>query len=461
MTTQQELETLIRQGESETVEFKETFDADATEAVAAFANTRGGTLLVGVRDDGTIRGITLGKETLRDWANQIAQATGIHPRLNPVSHADGTLVLIEVAESPVKPVACRGRFFKRVGKSTRQMTDDDITRAVLDKLGMTWDEVVEPRASMKDIDPEQTRRFRSLCNHKGRRRIPDDEDDATMLRKLGLLNEGRLLRAALLLFGKNPQRFYGPALVKIGRFRSETHIVDDREIRGTLFDQVEETIQYFRERLQTEFVMTGRPARDVIWEYPLEALREAVTNAVCHRDYLIAGHTQVRWYDDKIVIANFGTLPPPLRMEDLKGPHPSAPRNHKIAEMFFYTGWIEQWGSGIGKMIGECRSAGLPEPEFEERVGGFWVTFRKDSLTEEQLRENGLNERQIQALLHLKEKRRLTNTEYQRLFGVSKRTATDDLNQMESKELVERVGTTGRGTYYQRKKGAKGATKGQ
>jgi len=144
----------------------------------------------------------------------------------------------------------RGRYFKRVGKSNRQMTDDDpstgsgqaLTRAVLDKVGMTWDEVVEPRVTLNELDPEQLRRFRILCNQKGRRPIPPGEDDATVLEKLGLQHDGELLRAAVLLFGQEPRRFYPSALVKIGRFRSPTLIVDDREVYGTLFASVQPRI---------------------------------------------------------------------------------------------------------------------------------------------------------------------------------------------------------------------------
>jgi len=357
------LDRLLAGGESETVEFKESLDREALETTAAFANTRGGILLIGVRDDGTVRGITLGKETLREWANHIAQATHLHPQIGSLSHEGKTVAIIEVPESPLKPVPCRGRYFKRVSKSNRQMTDDDLTRAVLDKVGMTWDQVVEPRATLDDLDPEQLRRFRKLCNLKGRRTIPDEEDDATVLVKLDLLRDGQLTRAAVLLFAKGPKRFYPSAFVKIGRFRSPTLIVDDREIYGTLFDQVDGIMGYFREHLQTRFEFRGEPAREVIWEYPLEALREAIINAVCHRDYLDIGHTQVRWYDEHIVFLNPGGLPAPLRLEDLKRPHRSVPRNRKVAEMCFYAGWIEQWGRGIQKMLDECAAAGLPEPD--------------------------------------------------------------------------------------------------
>ncbi|HEX29463.1 TPA: transcriptional regulator [Candidatus Poribacteria bacterium] len=439
--TQEELEKLLQEGESEVVEFKENLDNEALETISAFANTKGGMLLIGVRDDGTVKGITLGKETLRDWANRIAQATHMNPQISMVDYKGEAIVLIRVLESPMKPVPCRGRYFKRVGKSTRRMTEEDLTRAVLDKVGMTWDEVVEPRATLDDLDPEQLRRFRSLCNQKERRPIPPNEDDRTVLEKLGLLREGELLRAAVLLFGKDPQRFYPSARVKIGRFRSPTLIVDDRLIGGTLFDQVENTMLYFRERLQTRFEFVGEPAREVIWEYPLEALREAITNAVCHRDYLDTGHIQVWWYDDRIVFFNPGGLPPPLSVEQLKGPHPSKPRNRKIAEIFYYAGLIEQWGRGIQKILDECADANLPEPEFEERMGGLWLTFRQDILTEDHLRSLGLNERQIKAVLYVKEKGSITNREYRQVNSVSNKTAYLELNDLVQRGLLVQEGT--------------------
>lgn len=243
----------------------------------------------------------------------------------------------------------------------------------------------------------------------------------------------------MLLFGREPQRFYPSALVKVGRFRSPTLIVDDREMNGTLLEQVEGTLGYFREHLQTRFEFAGEPAREVIWEYPLEALREAITNAVCHRDYLDTGHTQVRWYDDRLVLINPGELTPPLSLELLKQEHPSKPRNRKIAEMFFYAGWIEQWGSGIQKMLDECRKAGLPEPEFEERAG-FWVTFRKDILTDQYLRSLGLSERQIKGVVRVKEKGSITNREYRELTGLSDEGARRDLNDLVSRGVLRAEG---------------------
>jgi ATP-dependent DNA helicase RecG len=335
----------------------------------------------------------------------------------------------------------QGRYFKRVGSSNRRMTEDDLTRAVLGSVGMTWDEMVDTRATLGDLEPGQMQHFRRLCNLKGRRPFPPDEEDFAVLEKLGLLQEGKVSRAAVLLFGKNPQRFYPQARVRIGRFRTEALIVDDREIVGTLFDQVEAVMGYFRERLQTRFAFREVAARDVIWEYPLEALREAIINAVCHRDYLDNGHVQVRWHDNRIAFVNPGGLPEPLRVEDLKREHRSVLRNRKVAEILFYAGFIEQWGSGTLRMIQECVDAGLPEPEFEERQAALWVTFHKDTMTEEHLRAIGLNERQTKATLFVKAQGRITNRDYRQLNQVSNKTAYLELDDLVEKGLLRRQGT--------------------
>jgi len=434
------LRRVLAEGESERVEFKETMSREALETVAAFANTHGGRLLIGVADDGTVKGIAPGKETLRDWANHIAQATRVHPQIRPLTYQGRDVVIVEVPESPLKPVSCRGRYFKRVGSSNRQMTDDDLTRAVLGSVGVTWDEMVDPRVTLDDLDLEQMQRFRKLCNLKGRRPIPPDEEDLTVLEKVGLLQEGNVSRAAVLLFGRNPQHFYPQARVRIGRFRTGSLIVDDREIVGSLFDQVEAVMGYFRERLQTRFVFREAATRDVIWEYPLGALREAIINAVCHRDYLDSGHVQVRWHDDHIVFLNPGELPESLRIEDLKREHRSVLRNRKIAEALFYAGFIEQWGSGTLRMIQECVESDLPEPEFEERQEALWVTFRKDILIEEHLQAEGLNERQVKAVLFVKEQGRITNQDYRQLNQVSNKTAYLELDELVKKGWLRREG---------------------
>jgi len=247
MSIVEHLRRALQTGENERCEFRRSFGREALCTLCAFANTKGGEVWVGVGDDGTIVGASVGEESLRDWANKIREELGVNARLELGEVEGKPVVRIVVEESLSKPVCYRGRAYVRSGSTDRIATDEEETRWVLERTGQTWDALPERRARWEHLDPEQIRRFRRLCNLKGRRPIPEDEDDETVLRKLGLLTEdGGITRAAVLLFGREPQYFYVQAFLRIGRFRTPTFVTDDHPIYGTLWDQVDGAMTYFR-----------------------------------------------------------------------------------------------------------------------------------------------------------------------------------------------------------------------
>jgi ATP-dependent DNA helicase RecG len=204
--------------------------------------------------------------------------------------------------------------------------------------------------------------------------------------------------------------------------------------------------------------MTGKPKRDEVWDYPLDAVREAIINAVCHRDYTDNADIQIKIHDDSMTIWNPGGLPGGMTMEDFFDPgHGSRPRNKLVAQVFFDLKYVERYGRGIRMILELCRAAGIPAPEFQERFSGFMVTFRKDAYNEEHLRKFGLSERQTKAILHVKEHGKVTNVEYQRMTGVKRRQATYELKELLDRGFLEKVGTVGKGTYYRLSKRAPNA----
>jgi len=242
--------------------------------------------------------------------------------------------------------------------------------------------------------------------------------------------------------------------VRIGIFRGN-QILDSHDFKGTLWEQLAGAMERFRQVLKVRFEIKVEEAtleglqRKEVWEYPLEALREALINALIHRDYTIPADIQIKIHEDRLEIWNAGELPLPLRPDDLRGPHRSVLRNPLIAQAFYFAGLIERWGTGTTRIIELCRQQGLPEPEFQHQQGGFLVTFAKDPYTPERLRAMGLNERQVQAVLYVKERGSITNKEYQQLTGVSKRTASDELSELVEKGvLIKTGGQRGRGTTY-------------
>jgi ATP-dependent DNA helicase RecG len=183
------------------------------------------------------------------------------------------------------------------------------------------------------------------------------------------------------------------------------------------------------------------------YEYPEDALREALLNAVSHKDYAGCTPIQIRVYSDRIKIWNEGQLPENWTVDDLLQEHSSRPYNPDIANAFFRSGYVESWGRGIEKITEQCTAAGLPAPQFSPKGSDFWVTFRKDIYNKEELSNRGLNERQVDALLFFKSKGEITSSEYAEKYNVTDRTARTDLTELVEKELLKKQGETKLATY--------------
>jgi ATP-dependent DNA helicase RecG len=183
------------------------------------------------------------------------------------------------------------------------------------------------------------------------------------------------------------------------------------------------------------------------YEYPKDALREAIHNAVAHKDYSGAYPIQISVYRDKIMIWNYGQLPEGWTIDTLQDKHSSQPHNPDIANAFFRIGYIEAWGRGMDKMTNQCLEANLPAPTLSARGNDFWITFRKDIYNKLDLSLLGLSDRQIKAVLYVKEHGRITNKEYQEINDISKRTAAYDLVEMVEKYKIFKQ--AGAGTYYE------------
>jgi ATP-dependent DNA helicase RecG len=443
------LQNLIKTGESNTVELKEKFDEQTIESAVAFANTKGGIIFIGVSDKNNIKGIKVGKETLNQWANQISQSTDprIIPELEKIKVDEKTVIAVKIKENPIKPISKKGRCLKREDSSNRAMGAQEVAQMHLHSTGMSWDKYSAKDAKLSDIDIEKVKRYIHKAKETGRKKIGDDEEPIQVLEKMSLITEGQPTWAAILLFSRLTNKFISQAAIHCGRFKEQNIVIDDRMIVGTVFEQIEEAMDFIRKNINVEFVMTGRPQREQKWDYPLEALREALINVICHRDYTIFSNIEVRIYDDKLIIRSPGFLPYGITLEELYRPHSSTLRNKGLAEVLYDTKLIERWGSGIEKIQQHCLDAGLPEPIFEE-YQGFQVVFRKDVYDEEYLRSLNLNERQIKAVMYVKEKGQITNKEYQEVCATSKRTASRDLLDLVSSGFFEQIGTTGTGTAY-------------
>lgn len=443
---------LLLSGESETVEFKQSMGEmrEIVETVGAFANARGGVILIGVSNAGAVLGVRPGKDTLEALSNTIQQQTDpkVFPSLITANIEGRTIIVLSVEPSPIKPVLVQGRGFKRIGRSNHMLSSTEVAYLSMASQNLSWDAGPGEGFALSDLDPEAVHRFLVAAQRERNLGLNPDSPLEEVLDKLELRRAGQLTRAAVLLFSKEPQRFLRQSEVRVARFKGTQPLdfLDMKVIEGRLIEQRDLIIGFIQRHISmaAEIKRLERAER---WEYPLAALREAVTNAVCHRDYRDGGNVQVRIFDDRLEVWSPGLLPPEVSIESLRRTHRSVPRNRLVAYAFFLIKFIEQWGTGTLRMIEACQEAGLPAPEFAEISGAFVVTFRKSRLTREYLQGLGLSERQVAAVEFVRQKGRITNHEYAQLVGVSERTATRDLTALVEKDLFRQAGK-GRGSYF-------------
>ena len=353
---------------------------------------------------------------------------------------------------------------------------DELTHAVyaslvnhLEQTGVIqnrpFDEQPCPGASLDDIARGALADFIRTARAERQFPLAARTPAADVLEHLHMLAEGgQPTRAAVLLFGRDPQRFMASAEIRCMHFHG-TEVQRPAPyyqiFKGSLFEQVDQAVNFVLSVIPQSVGTRAQSSQaPVAYEIPPDVIREAIVNAVAHRDYASAGAVQVSVFADRIEVWNPGALLPPLTPEQLRRPHRSLARNARICEALFLTRYVEKYGTGTLMMIRESIEHALPEPDFDQREGEFSATLWRNWLTEKVMVGLGLNDRQQRAVTHLKIAGTIGNSEYQAILGVSKRTAHRELADLVAKGVVDRVGTTGKGTVYVLGKGAAKGPKG-
>ena len=375
-------------GESETLEFKSTTGArrEAAATVCAMLNQRGGHVLFGVTPQGEAAGQQVSERTIEALSAELGRIDPpAFPSIErlPVTE-ERELVLIDVSPGPAKPYQYRGTAYRRVGNTTVAMPTEEYNRVLLERMhsDQRWENQPAVGWSVADLDEEEIRRTVDEAIRRGRLADSGTRDPVELLRGLGLYRDGVLWRAAVALFGNEPRiEFEMPQCrLRVARLRGidRMEFLDNRQFYGNAFALLGAAERFLRETLP----IAGRfePGRmDRIDEplYPVLATREALANALCHRDYAIGGGSiGVAVYDDRLEVTSPGTLHFGLTPEKLFAPHQSRPWNPLIARTFYRRGLIEEWGRGTLKMAEETASAGLPRPEIGDDGGSVTVCFR-------------------------------------------------------------------------------------
>ena len=375
--------------ESQNIEWKRSWHDKYLEWVCGFANAQGGTIFIGKDDDGSIHGLSNSKRLLEEIPQKIRSLLGLTIDVNLHATEQGDYLEMAVPAQSV-PVSYRGHYYYRSGSTKSELTGASLNEFLLKKSGRTWDASIEERATLDNIDPASIQRFLKDAEQTGR--LPDAADlaPADLLKKLRLASGDQLTCAALVLFGKDPAEFYPGISVRIGRFGSDDADLQFQEVvEGNLIDCLREALNQILGKFTIKPIRFEGIQRIESPQYPIEALREILLNAMVHRRYQSGVHVQIRVYADRIICWNEGPLPQELTIEKLLGFHSSYPRNPLIADACFKAGYIDSWGRGIQKIKDACLAADLPEPTFEEAEGGMRVTLFAAVETEP---KEGLNE---------------------------------------------------------------------
>ena len=332
---------------------------------------------------------------------------------------------------------------------------------ILKKMGISWDDIVQPSATLDAIDPAAVDYLqRSAISH-GRMMQSDYSSDVkTVLENLDLIDEeGHLRNAAILLFGKRPSRYFTLCDFRIGRFiKDETDLIFQDVIEGDIIRMADKVISILRSKYLTTPIHYEGLGRFEPLEIPEKALREAIFNAIIHKDYS-GVHIQMKVYNDRIELWNQGSLPAGWTVEKMLAPHSSQPRNKHIAAAFYKAGFIESWGRGISKIIEGFVSAGLPAPTFEEHCGGLLVTIPRrmagDTLNDKINANDTLNgkindilngkinlsEKEKAILRVISENPSITYPEIAAQLSISIRTISRAINKLQNEGLIVREGS--------------------
>lgn len=457
--TGDEILALLQQGKGQEIDFKpEGVSArQLAESLTALANASGGTILVGVDPKSAkLRGL---KEAgaARDKALEAALLTDpplIIPLPEVVTLDDKDVLVITVPPGLPHVYGLHGKYLIRIGAQDKPLAPERLRRLIIERGEISFESLVPPGVMLDDIDWDKAGRY--LASLEGLSAVTTEE--ALCNRGCLVSEDGgyRPTNAGILLFGIQPERFVKSSEIIVARYtgREMSDAFVREDIRGILPDQIRRAEAFLVSNMKRGVRLVSLEREEQV-EYPTKAVREAIVNAVAHRDYSIRGdEIRIFMFSDRIEFYSPGRLPGHVTVDNIVQERFS--RNEVIVQVLADMGFIERLGYGIDRMIKLMRDYGLPAPRFQETAGGFRVTlygYGEGLVSEEEIDLSrwshlDLNERQEQALAYLLEKGRITNREYQELCpDVSSETIRRDLADLVNKNVLLQIGRK-RATYY-------------
>lgn len=377
-------------GEKHIIEYKRLWKDEWLEWICGMANADGGVIYLGVKDDGEILGVSNAKKLMEDIPNKIISKMSIYPDIRQVEKDGKDVIEIEVAPS-MAAVSLDGVVYKRVGATNQILKGAALQEFYLSRPSGAWDARIIPDAKLDEIDPDAVEYLKESGIRKGRLSKESAKDSVEkVLKSLNLMTEDdKLTMAALLLFGKNPQRYCIDARFKIGRFGAgAANLIIQDLVDGDLIRMPDRVLDILDAKYLVRPIHYKGLRRVEPLEIPEKGLREIICNSIIHKQY-DGPDIQMRVYDDRIDLWNFGKLPEGYTFEQMFMPHRSMPRNKLIANAFYYAGLIEAWGRGFEIITEEFTKDGLAVPTFKEEFGGVTAIIKREIFQAIQLGSRG------------------------------------------------------------------------
>jgi ATP-dependent DNA helicase RecG len=441
------LNQILQKGEGQFVELKENFDKDLAKEIVAFANASGGKIFLGIGDDNKITGISI---TNRLKSQITDMAKNCDPQIFPELEELENILIINVPEGDNKPYQCARGFYLRLGPNTQKLTRDEILKFSIKENIIRFDEQVCPRFDFKDFDDEKFEYYLKLANIS---KILDKKD---ILRNLRVLTEDGMTNAGILFFAKNPYKYIFASRVRCVLFKGNERvdILDKKEVDKGIIGNIEFAFNYLKEHVPVRFEIKGLKRI----EYPQfheDAYREAIVNAVIHRDYYESGEVAVEKFSDMIVINNPGGLVPSFPLEEFG--KLSWPRNRLLADLMSKTIFMERVGTGIRRIRKFCKENNN-EVEIKPTPTHFFVKMKafdhpsadrikygvkygvNDGVNDGVKAGVKLNENQKKILNLIMENENITREGLSEKIGISINGIEKNIAKLKAKGLLKRIG---------------------
>lgn len=448
---------MLKRGPGQTVAFMADPEPDMlAETMVAFANADGGTIFIGVNHQGQAVHFTLGEDVEGNLARALTMCRPpVVTSWEQCELPGGVVIALKIARSPELHALADGRVLVRAGVENRPLGGEAIRHLAATKSSGDFESEPVAGATLVDLDKAILDEYMQLRAERGGRPVDNDLQDHLV--EIGALTEdGTPTVAGMLLFGKRPQAFLPQSGVVFVKFLGKEARGRDGlagygrrlEIEGPLARIIERAWNVTMEEMRVEAVVNGL-RREEKPEYPRFAVREALVNAVCHRDYRLSGRrVEIRMYEDRLEVISPGGLPGYITLDNIVDEHFS--RNPRLVSGLFQWGYIEELGLGIDRMIEEMLENGHPPPDFEAKPYAFTVRLYNvvERIPSRKKWATNMNERQMKAMSFVEQEGRITNRDYRQLCpDVNPETLRLDLVDLVDKGLLLKIGDK-KGTYY-------------